>query len=460
VCAQPVELVLAGGTVIDVSAWGRSARDIPDAVVVITEGRITAVGSRADVPVPKNARIVDCTGKYLIPGLIDGFAGMSSQAQANAFLYMGVTTVVARSGAQYGRVDLAANPRPHTYLIDSIGTTDDWSLLIGQRGWAANLRVNGRPAELKPDDLARQLTDTAHLGTRVLWLGENLTAANTQWIVSHAHQAGLATYGGFAATPYRVGVESGVDALVHMGRYELGADPDELTRPLAQDPYGSAASTAYDYAAHVPTTDVRLRSYARFVAQHHAALMPTLATYFLKLPGHRNLWHEPAAALLDPRSLWNAPDHATGELSYPVSSWARHLPNTTLRWMQESQRKKADLQAQHLWQVNQVLFSAGPRYLAGSGSPVDGAMPGIGEHVELEMLVRLGLSPREALAAATNNYALEFGWTDLGLIAPGRRADIVIVDGDPTVSIWNARRIAGVILEGNLLDRETLLRTR
>ncbi len=460
VSAQPVELVLAGGTVVDVSAWGRSAKDIPDAAVVLSEGRIVAVGPRAEIPIPKNARVIDCTGKYLIPGLIDGFAGMSSQGQASAFLAMGVTTVVARSGAQYGRVHLAANPRPHIYLIDSIGTTDDWSLLIGQRAWAAALHQNGRPTELKPDSLARQLADTARLGTRVLWLGENLTAANTQWIVAHAHQMGIATYGGFAATPYRVGVEAGVDTLVHMGRYELGADPDELTRPLAQDPYGSAASTAYDYAAHVPTTDVRLRSYARFLAQHHAALMPTFATWFLKLPGHRNLWHEPVAALVDPHSLWNAPDRATGELSYPVSNWARHLPNSTLRWMQESQRKKADQQALHLWQVNQVMFNAGPHYLAASGAPVDGAMPGIGEHVEMEMLVRLGLSPREALAAATNNYALEFGWTELGQIAPGRRADIVVVDGDPTVSIWNARRIAAVLVDGNMVDREALLRAR
>ena len=50
------------------------------------------------------------------------------------------------------------------------------------------------------------------------------------------------------------------------------------------------------------------------------------------------------------------------------------------------------------------------------------------------MLVRLGLSPREALAAATNNYALQFGWNELGQIAPGRRADILVLDGDPTVT--------------------------
>ncbi|MDR3739351.1 MAG: amidohydrolase family protein [Terracidiphilus sp.] len=458
--AQPVELVLAGGTVVDVSAWGRSARDLPDAVVVIIEGKITAVGPRAEVPIPKNARVIDCAGKYLIPGMIDGFAGMNAQGQASAFLYMGVTTVVARSDAKSGHVNLAANPKPHLYLMDSIGTTDDWSLLIGQKGWTARLRQNGKPAELSPDDLARQLADTARLGTRVVWLGQNLTAANTQWIAAHAHQMGLVTYGEFAATPYRVGVEAGVDALVHMGRYELGAAPDELTRPLAQDPYGSAASTAYDYAAHVPTTDVRLRSYAKFLAQHHAALMPTLSTYFLRLPGHRNQWSEPAAELLDPSGLFNAPSRTTGELTYPIAQWARRLPGTTQRWMQEGQRKKADQDALRLWQVNQVLFSAGPHYLAGSGSPIDGAMPGIGEHVEMEMLVRLGLSPREALAAATNNYSLEFGWNELGQILPGRRADIVVVDGDPTVNIWNARRISAVVLEGNVLDREALLRMR
>jgi imidazolonepropionase-like amidohydrolase len=78
-------------------------------------------------------------------------------------------------------------------------------------------------------------------------------------------------------------------------------------------------------------------------------------------------------------------------------------------------------------------------------------------HTELEMMVRLGLSPREALATATNNYAIQFNWNDLGLVAPGRRADIVVLDGDPTVSIWNARRISTLIVDGNVLDREGLL---
>jgi hypothetical protein len=129
----------------------------------------------------------------------------------------------------------------------------------------------------------------------------------------------------------------------------------------------------------------------------------------------------------------------------------------TQRYLEESQRKKADQSALRLWRINQTIFSAYPHYLAASGAPVFGSMPGISVHTELEMLVRLGLSPREALAAATNNYSLQFGWSELGQIAPGRRADILVIDGDPTQNIWNVRRISDLIMDGNVMDRAALL---
>jgi adenine deaminase len=144
-------------------------------------------------------------------------------------------------------------------------------------------------------------------------------------------------------------------------------------------------------------------------------------------------------------------------LVYPVFPWMRRLPAITQRWMEDGQRKKADQSAMRLWLINETIFSAYPHYLAASGAPVNGAMPGISMHTELELLVRLGLSPREALAAATNNYAIQFGWNELGQIAPGRRADILIVDADPTANIWNARRISGIVMDGNVLDRDGLL---
>lgn len=456
----PTPLVLAGGTVVDVTGWGRSANDLQDAVVIVRDGLITQVGSRSALPIPKDARVIDCTGKYIVPGLVDGFAGMSSQGQANANLYMGVTTVVATTLGHRGPIDFAAHPGPHLYPVDSIGSTGYDSRLIGEPAWRATLTEGSRPAELNPEDTAREIADTARLGTRVLWLGPDLTAVNTQWIVARAHQTGLVTYGEFLATPYRVGVEAGVDVLLHMGRYEVGVIPGELQRPLVDQPYGAAANTAYDYAERLPPTDPHLREYAHFLATHHAALMPTFSLYYLLLPGHRNLWKEPAAGLLDPSRMVQPSNPDTGELVYPAPSWRRFLPGMAQRWLEENNIRKSQQSAMRLWRINQTIFAANPHYLAASGAPVMGTMPGISLHTELEMLVRLGLSPREALAAATNNYALQFGWSELGLIAPGRRADILVVDGDPTQNIWNARRISTLILDGNVLDRDALLKLK
>lgn len=450
-------LALVGGTVVDVTEWGHSASDLEDAVVIVRDGRISEVGARYAITVPKGARVIDCTGKFLIPGLIDGFAGMNSQGQASANLYMGVTTVVVSSDDQRGVIDTSANPTPHLYLVDSIGSTDNWSLLAHRPEWAARLKEGAHPAELTPEDTSRQLVETAHLGTRVLWLGHNLTAANTQWIIARAHQLGMIAYGEFVSTSYQVADEAGVDVLLHMGDYELGVIPDELQRPLVEDPYGGPANTATDYSERLPPTDPHWRAYAKFLATHHAALMPAFSMYYLKLPDHRNLWKEPAAALLDPSHMYLPSDRATGELNYPLAPWTRHLPAAGQRYMEEGQRKKADQSAMRLWRINQTIFSAFPHYLAASGAPAIGTMPGISLHTELEMLVRLGLSPREALAAATNNFSLQFGWNELGQIIPGRRADILVVDGDPTQNIWNTRRISTLIVDGNVLDRDALL---
>jgi len=451
-------LALTGATVIDLSNWGNSAADIPNAVVLVENGKITDVGTASTLPVPKGARIVECTGKFIIPGLIDGFVGINTQGDASASLYMGVTTAVVRADNRRGRIDFAANPAPHFYVIDSIGTTDNWSRLIGHNGWTARLREMGRPVELNPDETVRQFADTAKLGTRVLFLGRDLTAANTQWIISRAHQMGIVTYGEFAATPYTVGIEAGVDALVHMGRYELGVIPDELQRPLAANPTGASASTAYDYAERLPPSDAHVAIYARFIASHHAALMPMFAEFYLRLPAHRNLFKEPAAALLDPAHMFDPPDPKTGEMVYPLSSFAHRLPGFAQRYTEANLQRKAEQSAMRLWKINQALFMAYPHYLAASGASVSGSFPGISLHVELEMLVRLGLTPREAIAAATSNYAQQLNWNELGLIAPGRRADILVLDADPTLNVWNARRISTLILDGNLIDREALLK--
>ena len=169
--------------------------------------------------------------------------------------------------------------------------------------------------------------------------------------------------------------------------------------------------------------------------------MPTLSLSYVLLPNHRNIWKEPAASILDPKGLHHPFDPVTGEAN------------------EESRDQKIADQA-HFWAISRTLQLTHPRYLAGSGASGLGTMPGISTHTELELLVRLGLTPREALAAATSNYSEQFGWHELGLVEAGRRADLLILAG--TSSRPDGRHLQYAQdslfkLDGAVLDRAALL---
>jgi hypothetical protein len=443
--AQPFTAI-TGATLVDVSAHGSAAHDVADAVVVMQGDRIIAAGPATTTAIPPGAKLIDRRGRFIVPGLVDGFAGLQSQAEANAMLYEGVTTVVASQDDRRGHLFPQANPAPHIYPLDGAGSTDDWSLLRGLPAWRDRLADHGNPVELPPAETSAQLKATAARGTRVIWVGWNITAANARAIIAQSHALHMATYGEFIATPYSAGIADGVDALLHMSRYELGLAPEPLIAPLATDPGtasgdGPAVKAAYNSIETVQPGDPAVSAYGDTLARANIALIPTFSLFYLILPDHQNLWRQPAAKILDPAAMTLAPDPATGEFDMPPAVRARR-----------------EQFAAHVWALNTALHASHPVYLAASGASTLGAMPGISMHVELSLLVRLGLSPREALAAATSNYADKFGWRELGEVAPGRRADLLIVSADPTRDITNIDRIEDVVVSGQLVDRAALLK--
>ena len=438
--AVAAPLAITGATLVDVSNRGRASHDIPNAVVVIDGGKIVAAGPAATTPVPAGATLLARPGKFIIPGLIDGFTGLQNQAEANAELYEGVTTIVGSGDDRRGKLDEHASPSPHVYALDSAGSTDDYSLLRDQPAWRDKLADGTNPHELAPEETTRQLQATAARGTRVIWIGHNITPANTAAIISQSRKLGMATYGEFIATPYQAGIENGVDALLHMSRYELGLAPETLLPKLATDPEGKDANEAYAAAISQPADSNAVRDYGSLVAQSGTALIPTFSLFYTSLPGHRNLWKEKAAGIIDPHTLVLNSDPGTGDMDDTPMMHERLEKGTKL-----------------LWELNGALMQAKPLYLAASGASTLGALPGISLHVELELLVRRGLTPRQALAAATSNYADKFGWHELGAIEPGRRADLVVLDADPSTDIRNADQISDVVLAGVVLDRAKLL---
>ncbi len=112
------------------------------------------------------------------------------------------------------------------------------------------------------------------------------------------------------------------------------------------------------------------------------------------------------------------------------------------------------LEYAHARETVRLLHEAGVPILAGTDAPNPGTAHGASMHGELELLVDAGLSPTEALAAATSVPAKAFGLEDRGRIAPGLRADLVLVDGDPTRDITATRSVAGVWKGGVRVDRD------
>lgn len=103
-----------------------------------------------------------------------------------------------------------------------------------------------------------------------------------------------------------------------------------------------------------------------------------------------------------------------------------------------------------------AFVSAGGRIATGTDAPNQLLVPGYSEHRELELLVGAGLSPREALRAATRNAAVLLGVDSLGLIAPGKVADLLVLTKDPLADIRNTRSIEAVMSRGRLLDVDSI----
>lgn len=116
---------------------------------------------------------------------------------------------------------------------------------------------------------------------------------------------------------------------------------------------------------------------------------------------------------------------------------------------------------QKLVEFNRALvrasLAAGVPIVAGTDAPVPGIVPGFALHDELEALVRAGMTPQQALEAATRLPSEWLGvLSDRGTVEPGKRADLLLLDADPLQAVGNTRRIAAVILGGRYLQRERL----
>lgn len=412
---------IVGGTIVDVTDRGRSTDDIEDGVVLIEGGVITRVGPRDEVAVPGDARVIDASGGYVVPGLIDGFATLNDQTYANAYLYEGVTSIIGVGGGRRGDIDLTTSPRPEVYPLDSVGYE------------AASTGA-----------LIADLEALHDRGVRVALLMYRIEPEQLRPVVERAHELGMVTIGELGASTYAQGEAAGIDAFVHITRYCLDMAPKALRDGIYQEPFSDDLASHkwryYLWLAELGADDTALAELARRFGTGSAALMPTHSLLYLDQPFARNPWDERIASTIAPGLIDNPATRTTGRHLYAperLDAYAR-VARATLAH-------------------DRAFHEAGAVHLAGSATDVWGTMPGISLHTELELLTRAGLTAREALAAATSNYAEVFGWSDVGRLAPGVRADVLVLDDDPREDVAHLRSIRAVLLAGNTVDREALL---
>jgi len=269
-----------------------------------------------------------------------------------------------------------------------------------------------------------------------------ITPERTRQIVRRAHELGLPTIGELGFTSYHEGVAAGVDAFAHTSRYSLEIASPEMHNAVAAAPFGPPRSEFYRLLNGLALEDSKLQRYAAFLASSRAALIPALSLEYLDLPEHDNPWKEPVAAILDPKDI--------------------HLPANPLTGNREAQAEDpADAFppgfSQHILRIEEQYRRAGAKYLAGSGTSAFGTMPGISLHTELQLLTRIGLPPRQALAASTGNFGEIYRWTKVGQVKAGYNADLLVLDENPVKDVNNLKKIRMVILNGEILDREKLL---
>lgn len=392
--APAQSLAVTHVTLIDVEG-GRSR---PDMTVVADGPRIAAVAPAAGAKVPTGARIVDGRGKFLIPGLWDMHVHMF--------------------GALPPTADDASG---RTYFAPAFLTSG----ITGVRSMYDDLGAIRRLREEIP-------------GFEVVASGPVLDGDPPYF----PGFVGCKTPEGARAAVQRVKREGGDFVKIYslLSREAFFAIVDE------------SAKVGLRFAGHLPNSVTPAEaSDAGQVSFEHlmgAPNDPALFARFVK----NGTWQTPTLIALRAPALAGDPafgnDPRESGVPEPIRQyWKMQLADME-HWGSAAARK-AKFEEQ--FRTVAAMQRAGVKILAGSDTPNPYVFPGVSLHEELALLVRAGLTPAEALRAATLRPAEFLGRLDrAGSIAPGKVADLVLLDGDPLVDITNTRRISAVILKGRL----------
>ena len=397
---QSSQIIFVGATLID----GSGALPVENAFMLVKDGRITALGTGGKVEALEGATVVDLSGKFIMPGIINGHGHVgevigiegghysTETLEQNLGLYAryGVTTVVSLGGdkeeaAPFRAVkDSFPSNRARLYIAGEVisGKTPEEALAALER----NHKMGVDFMKIRVDD---------NLGASI-----KMSEEVYQAVINRSHELGypIATHMYYLDDAKKL-LEAGSDLLAHSIR-DLPVDEELITLIKAKG------------IGYCPT------------------LTRELSTY---------VYEDTAAFFSDPFFLKEYDESIISPLLDPSRQQEIRQSSSAQTYKKQLPVAYANLK---------TLSDQGVPIVFGTDSGVPTRFMGYFEHLEMEMMAEAGMTPMEIIVSATKTTAEYLGLKDLGTLSPGHWADFLVLDADPLEDIKNVRKIAGVYIGG------------
>jgi imidazolonepropionase-like amidohydrolase len=441
--AVQADLAITNANIVDVTDGAL----LRDQTVLVAGNRIVQIGPAGGTTVPAGAEVVDAAGAYLMPGLWDMHAHAAREDRIESFFRLFLANGITGFRDMWGSLDVAAHARARVQAGELPGPTR--FVVAGNLVDGPVATWPGSQTARTPQD-GRRLVDSLHAaGAPFIKVYHGLLPETFLAIAERARELDIPFAG---HVPFLVRAADAAAAGQRSNEHLFGvlegcsADEEAILAGFA----GSlAAAEPRDISAGVV---IMLERVQRAVATQDDDTCRRLASRFIE----NGTWQVPTLVSLRgkayPRALTAAGDPRTRYFT-PPQDWAPGRFGTMTADQEAVVRAGWESQQQ----IVGVMAASGVPFLAGTDAPVTWAFPGFAIHDELALLVEAGLTPVQALQAATLNPAQFLGRTaDLGTVAEGRLADLVLLDANPLEDIANTTRIRAVVADGRLYRRADL----
>ncbi|MFN8582056.1 MAG: amidohydrolase family protein [Gemmatimonadaceae bacterium] len=444
-------VAIRNATVID----GTGAPPRPGYTVVVRGGRIVAVGPVGSTRIPPGARVLNGSGQFVLPGFIDVHAhydlGPTRMDTTPTGVVMRVTPdhdggmESLRTLLAFG-VTTIRNPAGHAATTVAIRDSVRLGLVPGPRILTAGEAIDGIAAVdglsivVKTEQQARDEVDRqAALGVDYVKLYAGLGPTYVRAAIDQAHRKGIRAIGHLFLTSWTDAANAGIDGIVH-----ITPGSPLLLRPDKRVEFQRrfrGTQFMLEWFNFVDPQSAEIQAMLEALRTHRVFVDPTLVTF-------------EAMAWGDSTRITESPDLAYAPPSI-VRSW--HSFALSAGWKPED-FAEAGRAWPHVLEYTKLLYDAGVPLTAGTDMSNPWTVPGASFHRELQLLSAAGIPNLEVLRIATRNGAWSLGLeTEIGSVAVGKVADLVVLTGDPVQDIQNTRRIAYVVQGGVVSTPEALL---